>query len=156
MVLHDLASCPNSHDSFTKSHSLRIAEPEAIHGNEEPLGQWELTPASEAWDLHHICRHGFNRGISVRTLCDVHIPATFSINESILFVVMVAVGGMMNVWGAVVGTIIMTILPESLRAFHDYDILMYGLVLLIIMMFMQRHCRLASGVCEAWNAGKDR
>ena len=42
----------------------------------------------------------------------------------------------MNVWGAVVGTIIMTILPESLRVFHDYDILMYGLVLLVIMMFM--------------------
>jgi branched-chain amino acid transport system permease protein len=63
-------------------------------------------------------------------------PATFSINESIMFVVMVAVGGMMNVWGAVVGTIIMTILPESLRVFHDYDILMYGLVLLVIMMFM--------------------
>ena len=38
--------------------------------------------------------------------------------------------------GAVVGTIIMTILPESLRVFHDYDILMYGLVLLVIMMFM--------------------
>jgi branched-chain amino acid transport system permease protein len=63
-------------------------------------------------------------------------PESFSINESIHFVVMVAVGGMMNVWGAVVGTIIMTILPESLRFFHDYDILMYGLVLLLIMMFM--------------------
>ena len=63
-------------------------------------------------------------------------PVTFSINTSIGFVVMVAVGGMMNVWGAVVGTIIMTILPESLRVFHDFDILFYGLVLLIIMMFM--------------------
>lgn len=63
-------------------------------------------------------------------------PATFSIDESIRFVVMVAVGGMMNVWGALVGAIIWTILPESLRLFHDYDILMYGLVLLIIMMFM--------------------
>lgn len=63
-------------------------------------------------------------------------PATFSINESILFLVMVAVGGMMNVWGALVGTIIMTILPESLRIFHDYDILVYGLILLVIMMFM--------------------
>jgi branched-chain amino acid transport system permease protein len=63
-------------------------------------------------------------------------PVTFSINESILFLVMVAVGGMMNVWGALLGTMIMTILPESLRFFHDYDILVYGLVLLLIMMFM--------------------
>ena len=30
----------------------------------------------------------------------------------------------------------MTILPESLRVFHDFDILFYGLVLLVIMMFM--------------------
>ncbi|MEJ2718324.1 MAG: branched-chain amino acid ABC transporter permease, partial [Deltaproteobacteria bacterium] len=63
-------------------------------------------------------------------------PGTFSINESILFLVMVAVGGMMNVWGAVVGAVIMTVLPEYLRFFHDYDILLYGLVLLLIMMFM--------------------
>jgi len=42
----------------------------------------------------------------------------------------------MNVWGALVGTIIMTILPESLRFLHDYDILVYGLILLVIMMFM--------------------
>jgi len=63
-------------------------------------------------------------------------PVTFSINESILFVVMVAVGGMMSVWGALVGTLIMTILPETLRVFQDYDILIYGLILLLIMMFM--------------------
>ena len=63
-------------------------------------------------------------------------PGTFSINESILVVVMVAVGGMMNVWGAIVGAIVMTALPETLRFFHDYDILMYGIVLLLIMMFM--------------------
>lgn len=63
-------------------------------------------------------------------------PVTFSINESILFVVMVAVGGMQNVWGAIVGTVIMTVLPESLRLFHDYDILVYGIILLVIMMFM--------------------
>ncbi len=63
-------------------------------------------------------------------------PGTFSIHESILVLVMVAVGGMMNVWGALVGAVIMSALPESLRFFHDYDILMYGLVLLLIMMFM--------------------
>jgi branched-chain amino acid transport system permease protein len=63
-------------------------------------------------------------------------PVTFSINQSILFVVMVAVGGMQNVWGAIIGTVIMTVLPESLRLFHDYDILIYGIILLVIMMFM--------------------
>ncbi|MEW6263847.1 MAG: branched-chain amino acid ABC transporter permease [Thermodesulfobacteriota bacterium] len=63
-------------------------------------------------------------------------PVTFSINESLMFVVMVSVGGMMNVWGALLGSVIMTVLPESLRFFHDYDILVYGLILLVIMMFI--------------------
>lgn len=63
-------------------------------------------------------------------------PETFNINASILFLVMVAVGGMMNVWGALVGTVIMSVLPESLRVFHDFDILLYRLILLLIMMFM--------------------
>ncbi len=82
-------------------------------------------------------------------------PATFSINDSILFLVMVAVGGMMNVWGALVGTIIMTILPESLRFFHDYDILVYGLVLLLIMMFMPSGIvGLLQGYAASWKATK--
>jgi branched-chain amino acid transport system permease protein len=63
-------------------------------------------------------------------------PGPFSINQSIFFVVWVAVGGMMNVWGALVGTLIMRILPETLRMFHDFDILFNGFTLLIIAMFI--------------------
>lgn len=80
-------------------------------------------------------------------------PGTFSINESILFVVMVAVGGMMNVWGAVIGALVMTTLPEIIKLAEEAAvkmfqtgamtshsdvilIMLYGLVLLLIMMFM--------------------
>lgn len=109
----------------------------AIHGDEE---------ASRAMGINTL---PLKLGVFVISACLASIagsfyahyvtfisPVTFSINESILFVVMVAVGGMMNVWGALVGTLIMTILPETLRLFQDYDILIYGLVLLLIMMFM--------------------
>jgi len=49
---------------------------------------------------------------------------------------MVAVGGMASVWGAMIGAALLTLLPEYLRAFHDYDILIYGSTLLVIMMFL--------------------
>ena len=97
----------------------------AIHGNEEAARAMGIDRHRlSSSEFHHISGYGLNRGSSLyAALCDIHITCNVSINESIMFVVMVAVGGMMNVWGAVVGTIIMTILPRALRVFHDYDIL---------------------------------
>jgi len=63
-------------------------------------------------------------------------PGTFGFSFSIVLLTMVAVGGMANVWGAIAGTVILAILPEYLRVFHDYDILIYGSILLLIMIFL--------------------
>lgn len=65
-------------------------------------------------------------------------PTPFGFHFSIVFVAMVAVGGMASVWGAMIGAALLTILPEYLRAFHDYDILIYGSILLLIMMFLPK------------------
>jgi len=62
-------------------------------------------------------------------------PTTFEANMSILLVTMVIVGGMSNVWGAILGAGLLSILPEYLRTFGDYDILAYGGIILVIMMF---------------------
>lgn len=62
-------------------------------------------------------------------------PTTFDANMSILLVTMVIVGGMSNVWGAILGAVLLGTLPEYLRTFGDYDILIYGAVMLVIMMF---------------------
>ena len=61
-------------------------------------------------------------------------PGTFSLNFSILLVTMVAIGGMENIWGAFLGTAILTLLPEYLRFFKDFDILIYGSILMAIML----------------------
>lgn len=63
-------------------------------------------------------------------------PTPFGFHFSIVLVAMVAVGGMASVWGAMIGAALLTILPEYLRAFQDYDILIYGSILLVIMMFL--------------------
>jgi branched-chain amino acid transport system permease protein len=49
---------------------------------------------------------------------------------------MVVIGGMASVWGAMIGAALLTLLPQYLRVFHDYDILIYGFTLLLIMIFL--------------------
>jgi branched-chain amino acid transport system permease protein len=65
-------------------------------------------------------------------------PGTFGISFSILLVTMVVFGGRFSLWGALLGTVVLTILPESLRIIKDYDVLVYGTVLLLVMIFLPR------------------
>jgi len=50
----------------------------------------------------------------------------------------VVFGGRFSLWGALLGTVVLTILPESLRIIKDYDVLVYGTVLLLVMIFLPR------------------
>lgn len=109
----------------------------AIHGNEEAARAMGLnTPPLKIGIFVISAAMASVAGSLYAHSVSFISPGNFSINESISFVVMVAVGGMMNVWGALVGTIIMTILPETLRFFHEFEMLFYGLILLLVMMFM--------------------
>jgi len=63
-------------------------------------------------------------------------PESFGISTSILLVTMVVFGGRLSVWGAVLGAAILTLLPETLRVVKDYDVLAYGAILLLAMIFM--------------------
>lgn len=63
-------------------------------------------------------------------------PSGFTLNKSILFLIMIMSGGMGSLWGAVFGAALFTLLPELLSVFKDYDILIYGIVLLLMMMFL--------------------
>ena len=70
------------------------------------------------------------------TTCAFVSPTGFNLNKSILFLIMIMSGGMGSLWGAVIGAAIFTLLPEFLGVFNDYDILMYGVILLGMMMFL--------------------
>lgn len=63
-------------------------------------------------------------------------PSGFSLDKSILFLIMIMSGGMGSLWGAVIGAAIFTLLPEFLKFFQDYNILVYGVVLMLMMMFL--------------------
>lgn len=55
--------------------------------------------------------------------------------QSINYVIMVVFGGMGSLTGSIVSAIGLTILPELLRAFSDYRMLVYSVVLVLIMIF---------------------
>lgn len=65
-------------------------------------------------------------------------PSTFSLFQSILVLMMVILGGVSNLWGAVVGAIIITMLPELLRKFEELDVLVYGLILTLSLLFVRK------------------
>ncbi|SHE33885.1 amino acid/amide ABC transporter membrane protein 2, HAAT family /amino acid/amide ABC transporter ATP-binding protein 1, HAAT family [Desulfacinum infernum DSM 9756] len=62
-------------------------------------------------------------------------PKTFDIFYSVQVVTMVVVGGMGNLWGGLVGTALLTSLPELLHRFEDLHVLIYGLLLMGSLVF---------------------
>lgn len=61
---------------------------------------------------------------------------TFHLETSITLVTMVVIGGSGNIWGAILGAILLTWLPEWLIIVKKYDIVVYGLLLMLVMIFM--------------------
>src|SRR5437660_11368555 len=59
----------------------------------------------------------------------------FGLEPMVLLVVFTVIGGTGSVWGPVVGTILMTIASELLRALHHYDILLFAAVPTLPMLF---------------------
>lgn len=62
-------------------------------------------------------------------------PASFTIWESIIILCIVVLGGMGSIAGVIVGAFILMLLPEYLRAFSEYRMLVFGLMLVLMMVF---------------------
>lgn len=58
----------------------------------------------------------------------------FNFNTSISVLVMVVLGGMGSLRGSIVAAIVLTILPELLRGFDNYRMLIYAIVLILVMV----------------------
>ena len=62
-------------------------------------------------------------------------PNTFSYQVSILVVAAVVLGGSGNMAGVIFGAFLVVWLPERFRSLADYRILMFGLALVVVMIF---------------------
>ena len=70
-------------------------------------------------------------------------PVNFDYNKSIEILVMVVLGGMGNIKGAVIAAVILTALPEVLRGAADFRMLLYAIVLIAMMLFNNSRFRMA-------------
>ncbi|WP_218153655.1 branched-chain amino acid ABC transporter ATP-binding protein/permease [Variovorax sp. OK605] len=60
-------------------------------------------------------------------------PHTFGFGQSILFVLVVMIGGAGSVAGPVVGALVVALLPEVLASLEEYRLLFFGLLLLVVL-----------------------
>ena len=58
----------------------------------------------------------------------------FDFNTSILILVFVVLGGLGNMLGSIIAAAALTVLPEMLRQFADYRMLVYAIVLILVML----------------------
>jgi branched-chain amino acid transport system permease protein len=62
-------------------------------------------------------------------------PASFTIWESIIILCIVVLGGMGSIVGVILGAFILILLPEYLRVFSEYRMLIFGALLVLMMIF---------------------
>ena len=62
-------------------------------------------------------------------------PEMFTFFTSVLLIMMVALGGWGSYWGPLYGALIFTIVPELLRSLHDLELLIFGLSMILVLMF---------------------
>jgi len=62
-------------------------------------------------------------------------PVSFTVWNSIIVLCIVVLGGMGSIKGVIVAAFVLTVLPEWLRFFQDYRMLLFGAVLVVMMVF---------------------
>ena len=62
-------------------------------------------------------------------------PDSFDFVLSVLILAMVVLGGMGNIWGSALGALVLGTLPELLRGFAAYRMLLFGLLMILMMIF---------------------
>jgi branched-chain amino acid transport system permease protein len=62
-------------------------------------------------------------------------PNSFTFIKSIEFIIMIVIGGLGSILGAVVGAVLYIAMTEGLRAFEQYRMVLFSLLLVLIMIF---------------------
>lgn len=86
-------------------------------------------------------------------------PEPFGIFISILMLIMVTIGGMGSLWGAIIGACVIVISGELFRelvplvvpgAAGEMEMIAYGLILILILLFMPRGLASAPALIRSW------
>ncbi|MDD0843463.1 high-affinity branched-chain amino acid ABC transporter permease LivM [Pseudomonas sp. Gutcm_11s] len=118
-----------------------------------PVGRaWEALREDEiacrAMGLNHVLvkLSAFTLGASTAGLAGVFFatyqgfvnPSSFTFFESALILAIVVLGGMGSTLGVVIAAFVLTVAPELLRAFADYRVLLFGVLMVLMMIWRPR------------------
>ena len=65
-------------------------------------------------------------------------PNNFTVIEMVTVLLMVVLGGIGNIWGGVIGAIIVTIVADITREYYFYQLLLFGSVIVFTVLFMPK------------------
>jgi branched-chain amino acid transport system permease protein len=78
-------------------------------------------------------------------------PSTFDLFFSIKLLIMIALGGMYSIWGAIIGAGLITFLSyEWLQYFEEYEVIVYGAILLLVTIFLPKGLVGMPGIIKDW------
>lgn len=118
-----------------------------------PVGRaWEALREDEvacrAMGLNHVLvkLSAFMLGASTAGLAGVFFatyqgfinPSSFTFFESALILAIVVLGGMGSTLGVVLAAFVLTVAPELLRGFADYRVLLFGVLMVLMMIWRPR------------------
>ncbi len=118
-----------------------------------PIGRaWEALREDEiacrAMGLNHVLvkLSAFMIGASTAGLAGVFFasyqgfvnPTSFTFFESALILAIVVLGGMGSTVGVVIAAFVLTVAPELLRNFADYRVLLFGVLMVLMMVWKPR------------------
>lgn len=65
-------------------------------------------------------------------------PHLASFDQSIILITMVVLGGMASTFGVILGAVVLKLLPQVLADFQELEMMMFGLILMLTMIFMPK------------------
>lgn len=63
-------------------------------------------------------------------------PGEFSFTQAVLVLIFAVFGGLRNYWGPIMGAVVLTMLPEMFRFLQDWRMIIYGVSVLLVVIFM--------------------
>jgi len=92
---------------------------------------------------------GIAGGLYAHTLGVGLSPQAAGFQKSFDIIIMVVLGGLGSVSGAVIAAVVLTLLPEYLRELSNYRMIVFSLALILMMIFRPQGLL---GVRELWDA----
>jgi len=83
-------------------------------------------------------------------------PKSFEFIKSFEILIMIILGGLGSILGSVLGAILLTVLPEALRGFAEYRMVIYSLLLIVLMITRPQGLLGTTKAFKGWRARRTK